>query len=96
MPSPDGTYFYYTTGGSDPKAMRLRLADRKIEEIASLKDLKRVVDSVDTETQISVPPGQRARRGIGTIFSGFKSSQTVSHEEVNFGISAINSEPKSR
>jgi serine/threonine protein kinase/Tol biopolymer transport system component len=36
--SPDGQYLYYTTGGTDPKAWRLRFADRKIETITSLID----------------------------------------------------------
>jgi hypothetical protein len=56
MPSPDGQYIYYSTGGPEPKAMRVRLSDRKIEEIVSLKGLRRVVDTVDFSTQISVAP----------------------------------------
>jgi len=36
--SPDGQYVYYTTGGTDPKAWRLRFADHKIEMITSLMD----------------------------------------------------------
>jgi DNA-binding winged helix-turn-helix (wHTH) protein/Tol biopolymer transport system component len=56
MPSPDGKYLYYTTGGAEPKAMRVRFADRKIEEIMNLKGLRRVVDPVDLGTQISVAP----------------------------------------
>src|SRR5215471_1751284 len=32
--SPDYKYVYYTTGGAEPKAMRVRLADHKIENIA--------------------------------------------------------------
>jgi Tol biopolymer transport system component len=38
----DKRYIYYTTGGVEPKAMRIRLSDRKIEEVTSLKDLRRV------------------------------------------------------
>jgi hypothetical protein len=36
--------------------MRVRLADRKVEEIVSLKHFRRVVDTVDYSTQISVAP----------------------------------------
>ena len=53
-PSPDGKYLYYTTGGTEPKALRYRLADHHIETITSLKDLHRVVNYGNT--QISVAP----------------------------------------
>jgi hypothetical protein len=36
--SRDGQYLYYATGGADPKAVRLRFADHKIEMITSLID----------------------------------------------------------
>jgi serine/threonine protein kinase/WD40 repeat protein len=36
--SPDGKYVYYETGGEEPKAWRLRFADRKIEMITSMKE----------------------------------------------------------
>ena len=36
--SPDGQYIYYSTGGVEPKAWRLRFADHKIEMITSLID----------------------------------------------------------
>jgi WD40 repeat protein len=51
--SPDHKYLYYTTGGADPEARRIRLADHKVETIASLKGLRRVTDS-EVGTQISV------------------------------------------
>jgi hypothetical protein len=31
--SPDGKYFYFTTGGAEPKAQRIRFSDRQIETI---------------------------------------------------------------
>jgi hypothetical protein len=34
----DGQYLYYSTGGVEPKAWRLRFANRKIETITSLID----------------------------------------------------------
>ena len=36
--SPDGKYLYYETGGEEPKAWRLRFADRHIEMITSMKE----------------------------------------------------------
>ena len=65
--SPDGKYLYYTTGGAEPKAMRIRLADRKVETITSLKDLRRAQGS-DGNTQISVAPDGSPvfTRDIGT------------------------------
>jgi len=56
MPSPDGKYLYYATGGDDPQAMRISLAGRKVETITRLKNLHRVVDDVDGTTQIGVAP----------------------------------------
>jgi eukaryotic-like serine/threonine-protein kinase len=53
--SPDYKYLYYTTGGAEPAAMRIRLADHKSEVIASLKDLD-LAKGPDNGTQISVAP----------------------------------------
>jgi len=66
--SSDYKYLYYTTGGSEPKAMRIRLADHKVETITSLKDLRRVADWQQRNTQISVAPDGSAvfTRDVGT------------------------------
>jgi eukaryotic-like serine/threonine-protein kinase len=56
MVSPDGKYLYVTTGGAEPNALRIRFADHQIETIASLKDLRRVVDPFTANTQIDVAP----------------------------------------
>ncbi|MBV8631708.1 MAG: serine/threonine-protein kinase, partial [Silvibacterium sp.] len=40
--SPDGKYLYYTTRGPDPTALRLRIADQRVETIASLEEFRRV------------------------------------------------------
>jgi serine/threonine protein kinase/Tol biopolymer transport system component len=45
MISPDRKYIYFTTGGAEPKAERLRFADQQIETIASLKDLPRAIST---------------------------------------------------
>jgi hypothetical protein len=65
--SPDSRYLYFTTGGAEPKAQRLRFADRQIETLTGLKDLRRLVDTLDG-TQIDVSPDGSPvfARDIGT------------------------------
>jgi len=65
--APDYKYVYYTTGGAEPEAIRVRLADHKVEMITGLKDLPRAVGP-DGNTQISVSPDGSAvfTRDIGT------------------------------
>src|SRR5271170_472570 len=41
--SPDYKYVYYTTGGAEPMALRVRLGDHEIETITSLKGLLRAI-----------------------------------------------------
>jgi hypothetical protein len=53
--SPDYQYLYYTSGGPEPKVVRVRLADRKTEILTSLKHL-RLAPGPDENTQISVAP----------------------------------------
>jgi Tol biopolymer transport system component len=67
MPSPDGKYLYYTTRGPEPRAMRIRLADRQVETLTSLKNLHRFWD-FEEGTQISVAPDGSPvfTRDIGT------------------------------
>ncbi|SPE37140.1 hypothetical protein SBA3_2590015 [Candidatus Sulfopaludibacter sp. SbA3] len=57
----------YTTGGGNPMVFRVRLADRKIETITSLKDLHRATGP-GGNTEISVAPDGSAvfARDIGT------------------------------
>ncbi len=54
MISPDAKYLYYTTGGTEPRIMRLRVADGQLEVIASLKDVHRAAGG--GFTQINVAP----------------------------------------
>ncbi len=54
MISPDAKYLYFTTGGAEPKIMRLRVADRQLETITSLKDIHRAASG--GFTQINVAP----------------------------------------
>ncbi len=44
-PSPDRKFLYYITRGAEPKAMRIRLADQRVEAITSLKELHRAADT---------------------------------------------------
>jgi DNA-binding winged helix-turn-helix (wHTH) protein/Tol biopolymer transport system component len=52
-PSPDFSYFYYTTRGQDPRIFRVRMADMKTEVVASLKDVHLAPGSLGY-TQMSV------------------------------------------
>jgi Tol biopolymer transport system component len=65
--SPDYKYVYYSTGGAEPQALRVGLADHKVETITSLKDLPRAIGP-DSNTQISVAPDGSPvfTRNIGT------------------------------
>ena len=66
--SQDGKYLYFTTGGAEPQAKRVRLSEGKVETITSLTSLRRVVDAVEGGTQIGVAPDGSIvfTRDIGT------------------------------
>lgn len=66
-PSPDYKSVVYVAGGADPTLLRIRMADRKVETIASLKGLHRAV-SPGGNTELSVAPDGSAvfTRDIGT------------------------------
>ena len=65
--SPDYKYLYYTTGGTDPQVVRMRLADHRAEILGSLKELRQAAGP-DGNTQISVAPDGSPifTRDIGT------------------------------
>ncbi len=65
--SPDYRYVYYTSGGADPQALRVRLADHKVETLASLKNFSRARYAGQV-TYISVAPDGSPvfTRDIGT------------------------------
>jgi len=44
MPSVDGKYMYYMTGGDDPEVLRVRFSDGAVEKIVSLKNFRSVQD----------------------------------------------------
>src|SRR6516165_2571609 len=65
--SPDYKYLYFATGGADPQASRIRLADRNVEAITSLKNFIQATGP-DGNTQIGVAPDGSPvfTRDIGT------------------------------
>jgi Tol biopolymer transport system component len=65
--SPDYSYVYYTSGGADPQALRVRLADHKVEPMASLKNFSRARYGGQV-TYVSVAPDGSPvfTRDIGT------------------------------
>jgi hypothetical protein len=65
--SRDSKYLYCTTGGVEPKALRIRFSDGKVETIANLKGLRRVVDPY-FGTQVGVTPDGSVMltRDVGT------------------------------
>jgi len=66
--SPDGKYFFYATGGNDPKIFRMRVVDHVVEEVASLKNLGTVNDPYTGSAQLSVSPDNSpvTTRDVGT------------------------------
>jgi eukaryotic-like serine/threonine-protein kinase len=67
--SPDYKYAYYTTGGPDPMVCRVRLSDRRIETISSLKKLP-----------LAVGPGLNTQFGVAADGSPVFARDTGSQE----------------
>jgi hypothetical protein len=67
MPSVDGKYLYLMAAGDDPKVLRVRLSDRKLETITSLKNFRPVEDE-ETGMWIGVAPdgSPLLTRDVGT------------------------------
>ena len=65
--SPDGKYFYYSTGGNNPTVFRMRLADDAVEQVASLKNV-RMVNDPDSGPKLNIDPDNSVLvlRNIGT------------------------------
>ena len=65
--SPDGKYLYCTTAGNDPKTLRIRIADRSVETIVSLKNFRNASDP-DEGIDIGIAPDGSAllTRDVGT------------------------------
>jgi len=65
--SPDGKYFFYATGGNDPQVFRVRLADRSVEEVARLNEI-RVVEDPYIGLKLNVAPDNSLllTRDVGT------------------------------
>jgi serine/threonine protein kinase len=65
-PSLDRKYLYFTTTGADPKGLRLRLSDRKVETLASLKNLRRLDNGYGTYMTVAPDGSLLLSRDIGT------------------------------
>jgi dipeptidyl aminopeptidase/acylaminoacyl peptidase len=65
--SPDGKYFYYSTGGNNPTVFRIRLADDAVEEVVKLKNV-RLVSDPESGPKLDVTPDNSVLvlRDIGT------------------------------
>jgi WD40 repeat protein len=65
--SPDGKYFYYSTGGNNPTVFRMRVADDAVEQVVSLKNV-RMVNDPDSGPKLNVTPDNSllVLRDIGT------------------------------
>jgi Tol biopolymer transport system component len=63
----DGKYVYFDTGSSaDPAVFRVRVAERKLERVASLKDFRRVVTPWISWSGITPDGAPLLMRDIGT------------------------------
>jgi hypothetical protein len=65
--SPDGKYFYYSTGGNNPTVFRMRMADDAVEQVVSLRNV-RLVDEPVSGPKLNVTPDNSVLvlRDIGT------------------------------
>ena len=65
--SADGKFLYFDSGsGSDPAVSRLRLADRALERVASLKDFRRVIFALYPWSGITPDGSPLLMRDIGS------------------------------
>jgi hypothetical protein len=65
--SPDYKYVYYTTGGPGPMAFRVRLANRQMATITSLKNLPLAVGpGLNTQFGVAADGSPVFARDIGT------------------------------
>ena len=63
----DGKYLYLDSGSSnDPNMSRLRISDRKLERVASLKDFRRVVYALYPWSGLTPDGSPLLMRDIGT------------------------------
>lgn len=64
--SSDGQYVYYLRRGKDPAVLRVRIADKKVEEIASLKDVRQTGFRGAIWTGLALDDSPLVLRDIGT------------------------------
>jgi serine/threonine protein kinase/Tol biopolymer transport system component len=65
--SSDGKYFFYSTGGKDPRVFRMRLADRSVEEIDRLNEIRTVEDpQLGVKLNVTPDDSPLLTRDVGT------------------------------
>jgi eukaryotic-like serine/threonine-protein kinase len=64
--SPDRNYLYFSTGGPDPKAFRIRFTDHRVEAITSTKDIHQVVNAYGTQINVAPDGSPVFTRDIGS------------------------------
>jgi serine/threonine protein kinase/Tol biopolymer transport system component len=65
--SPDGKYFFYSTGGNDPRVFRMRLSDRSVEEIVHLNEIRVVEDNyIGPKLNVAPDNSPLLTRDVGT------------------------------
>ena len=63
--SPGSDYVYFDTTGSEPSFFRVRLRDRKMEQLASLKEVRRTVGTLGTWAGLAPDGSILVQRDIG-------------------------------
>ncbi len=65
--SPDGKYFFYSTGGANPTIYRMRLSDNRVEAVVSIHNFQGAGDAAN-EPALSVSPDNSVlvTRDVGT------------------------------
>jgi Tol biopolymer transport system component len=64
--SPDGKYVYYSAGGQEATIQRVRVADRKVETITSLKDFTRVANFGAPQLRMAADGSPTLTRAVDT------------------------------
>lgn len=65
--SPDGKYFFYSTGGKDPRVFRMHLADQSVEEVARLNEIRSVEDPfIGVKLNVAPDNSPLLTRDVGT------------------------------
>jgi hypothetical protein len=64
--SRDGSYIYFHTYGSDPSLYRVRVSDRKLEKIVSLKGMRLTIGMFGTWCGLALDDSPVVLRDVGS------------------------------